>query len=115
MPARTIHDLVRAVSDPWPGAFCDTPRGRVTVWQTGLLEPGAEARSREPGSVFITAAGRPAVQAGSGSLELLRYDAPILRDGEGFATGELLSGGSEVSPHLQDGPVPEATKRGSAA
>ena len=115
LPARAIHDLVRAVADPWPGAFCDTPRGRVTVWQTRVLEGGGEANAVRPGTVWLTGEGRPAVRAGSGSLELLRFDAPDLRDGQSFAPGEVLSTASESSSQIsQDGRVPAQT-RGSAA
>lgn len=35
--ARKIHNLVRAVTRPYPGAFCDTPMGRVTIWRTRVL------------------------------------------------------------------------------
>jgi methionyl-tRNA formyltransferase len=33
-PARAIHNLVRAVAPPYPGAFCDTPAGRLRVLRT---------------------------------------------------------------------------------
>lgn len=50
-PARQIHNLVRAVTHPYPGAFVEGPRGRVFVWQShpvpGLLFPNPPA----PGSV----------------------------------------------------------------
>lgn len=35
--ARTIHNLVRAVSRPYPGAFSDLPQGRLTLWRTRVL------------------------------------------------------------------------------
>jgi methionyl-tRNA formyltransferase len=33
-PAQQVHDLVRGVSKPYPGAFSDLPVGRLTVWRT---------------------------------------------------------------------------------
>lgn len=30
----SIHNLVRAVSDPFPGAFSDLPQGRLILWRT---------------------------------------------------------------------------------
>lgn len=33
-PAAAIHNLVRAVAPPYPGAFCDTPDGRLIVART---------------------------------------------------------------------------------
>ena len=35
-PAKEIHDLVRAVTRPWPGAFTDVFGKTVTVWKTRL-------------------------------------------------------------------------------
>lgn len=37
--AREIHDLVRAVAPPYPGAFCD----RLFIYRTSMEEPAAEA------------------------------------------------------------------------
>ncbi len=39
-PAQAIHNLIRAVAPPYPGAFCDTPAGRLVV--TGSLHPTGE-------------------------------------------------------------------------
>jgi methionyl-tRNA formyltransferase len=44
--AREIHNLVRAVTRPYPGAFCDTSAGRLLVWRTLMSNgsaPGAPA------------------------------------------------------------------------
>ncbi len=46
-PAVAIHDLVRAVAPPYPGAFCDTRLGRLEVLRT-LPKPGRRARSAVP-------------------------------------------------------------------
>ncbi len=40
MSARQVHDLVRAVTHPYPGAFSDTPQGRVRIFKTSL--PGLD-------------------------------------------------------------------------
>lgn len=63
MGARQIHNLVRAVSHPYPGAFTDTPRGRLVIWRTILAEESKEGHisSAEPclwqkdGQIFATA------------------------------------------------------------
>jgi methionyl-tRNA formyltransferase len=40
LPAARVHDLVRAVAPPFPGAFADLPGGRLMVWRTArLAEP----------------------------------------------------------------------------
>jgi methionyl-tRNA formyltransferase len=66
--AATIHNLVRAVTDPYPGAFSDFSGARLMVWQTRALDgpwgmPG-EILSLEP---FIVA-------TGEGALQLLRTE-----------------------------------------
>lgn len=37
-PAHAVHNLVRAVTRPYPGAYSDTARGRLVVWRTLPLE-----------------------------------------------------------------------------
>ena len=33
-PAERVHNLIRAVAPPYPGAFCDTPAGQLRVLRT---------------------------------------------------------------------------------
>ncbi|MFO1283486.1 MAG: formyltransferase [Burkholderiales bacterium] len=45
-PARRVHDLVRAVAAPYPGAFSDLPGGRLHIHRTrrlGIAPAGAPA------------------------------------------------------------------------
>lgn len=44
LTALQIHNLVRAVSHPYPGAFIDTPVGRLVIWKTGLADTPPAAR-----------------------------------------------------------------------
>jgi len=74
-PARAIHNLVRAVTHPYPGAFSDElmPGERVFIWRTRIREdrqgdPG-ELLSREP---LVVAAGDGSVEA----LEWTRESLP---------------------------------------
>jgi methionyl-tRNA formyltransferase len=48
-PAKEIHDLVRAVTHPYPGAFTDLFGGRTFVWRTRL--PGLAGHDTFPGQV----------------------------------------------------------------
>ncbi len=52
LPARALHDLVRAVTKPFPGAFVDLPQGRLYVWRTAPAQeehvPAAAPVIREP-------------------------------------------------------------------
>lgn len=66
--ATAIHNLVRAVTDPYPGAFRDFAGARLMVWQTtiaaGLWGLPGEILSIDP---LIVA-------AGDGALQLLRTE-----------------------------------------
>jgi methionyl-tRNA formyltransferase len=42
LPAQDIHNLVRGVTRPYPGAFSDTAKGRLVLWRT-LLQPATDA------------------------------------------------------------------------
>ncbi len=41
LAARDIHNLVRGVTRPYPGAFSDTAKGRLVLWRT-LLRPATD-------------------------------------------------------------------------
>ena len=51
-PAKEIHDLVRAVTRPWPGAFTDLFGPRVWIWKTRLSPYGGH--DVFPGKVEMT-------------------------------------------------------------
>jgi methionyl-tRNA formyltransferase len=48
-PAKEVHDLVRAVTHPYPGAFTDVFGARTFVWKTRV--PGLAAHDTFPGQV----------------------------------------------------------------
>ena len=51
-PAKEVHDLVRAVSKPWPGAFTDVFGKKVTIWKSRLSPHGGH--DVFPGKVELT-------------------------------------------------------------
>jgi len=64
-----IFNLIRAVTDPYPGAFTDVGGSRLMVW---WAEPDAGGRRGRPGEVLSVA---PLVVAtGDGALELTRTE-----------------------------------------
>lgn len=71
--AREIHNLVRAVAPPWPGAFCDTPMGRVMIWRTRVWP---SATGAAPGTISCAAGGTLRVSTGDGELELREFSTP---------------------------------------
>jgi methionyl-tRNA formyltransferase len=69
-PAKRVHDLVRAVAPPYPGAFVDLPGGRLAVLRTRRLDaapPGAP-----PSAGVYVVGGRAFARCGDGAhLEIL--------------------------------------------
>ncbi|MGZ6988167.1 MAG: formyltransferase [Thermoanaerobaculia bacterium] len=83
-PAKEIHDLVRAVSKPWPGAFTDVFGKKVTIWKTRLSPHGGH--DVFPGKVELTENNSVLVFAGDDhTVEILA--ARPEGDGDLDATG----------------------------
>ena len=66
-PARAIHNLIRAVARPYPGAFAPMSGRRVHCWKSRVLD---EHRTGEPGSVIAAAGEWFCVMTGCGVLEI---------------------------------------------
>ena len=65
-PAQALHNLVRAVSDPWPGAFGFVGTTKFIVWKSRVRHDVAAAK---PGTVLSIS---PLVVAcGNGALEIV--------------------------------------------
>lgn len=75
-PAQDVHNLIRAVAPPYPGAFCDTPKGRLTV--LGSLHPSGESGPHGRPALFARA-GRLYAECGDGQvLHLLAVELGAL-------------------------------------
>lgn len=71
-PAREIHDLVRAVAPPYPGAFCDVDGRRLQVNRTRIMMgPGAGSG---PSGVEQTQGGLVAHCGDGGRLAILEWE-----------------------------------------
>ncbi|TKI04657.1 bifunctional UDP-4-amino-4-deoxy-L-arabinose formyltransferase/UDP-glucuronic acid oxidase ArnA [Martelella alba] len=65
-PAREIGNLVRAVTEPYPGAFSYLGQRKVTIWRARVLDT---AHDRRPGTVLNI---EPlTIACGEGALEIL--------------------------------------------
>jgi methionyl-tRNA formyltransferase len=82
--ARRIFNLVRAVTDPYPGAFTDVGPARLMVWWAEPDSPAARGRQGRPGEVLSLAP--LLVATGDAALELTRVEwrgpAPSLTAGQ---------------------------------
>jgi methionyl-tRNA formyltransferase len=79
-----IFNLVRAVTDPYPGAFTDLDGGRLMVWWAEPESPPTVGARGRPGEILSLTP--LLVATGDGALELTRIewrgpDAPALRVG----------------------------------
>jgi methionyl-tRNA formyltransferase len=85
-PARRIFNLVRAVTHPYPGAFCFAGGRKLMVWEARI---GIEAGSRgAPGEILGEASeGALEIAAGEGSVIVRR--AQFETGAEGLAAEVL--------------------------
>lgn len=79
-----IFNLIRAVTDPYPGAFTEVGPARLMVWWAEPDSPATQGRTGKPGQVLSV---RPLVVAtADGALELTRTEwrggAPALAVGQ---------------------------------
>ncbi|HDG1672468.1 TPA: bifunctional UDP-4-amino-4-deoxy-L-arabinose formyltransferase/UDP-glucuronic acid oxidase ArnA [Kluyvera cryocrescens] len=93
-PAQTLHNLVRAVSDPWPGAFGFVGTSKFIVWKSRVR---TDLPAAKPGTVLSVA---PLVVAcGEGALEIVTgqsangvyMQGAQLAPAMGLVAGALLS------------------------
>ncbi|HVU25369.1 MAG TPA: formyltransferase [Opitutus sp.] len=70
--SRQIFNLVRAVADPYPGAFTEVGAARLMVWWAEPESPAALGKRGQPGEVLSVA---PLVVAtGDGAIELTKVE-----------------------------------------
>ncbi|TMA23686.1 MAG: formyltransferase [Deltaproteobacteria bacterium] len=95
-PAERVRNLVRAVTDPWPGAFTSLRSRRLLVWWAETAPPGAP---RRPGEIFFAADGAPCVAAGDGALALARvgWAGEPAEDARSWARREAIRAGERCA------------------
>jgi methionyl-tRNA formyltransferase len=106
-PARRVHDLVRAVAPPYPGAFCTVGQTRLTVFRTlpvATIQGNAANRAEPSGAAGNSPAlfvHNDEVLARCGDGQLLRIVAAEL-DGEPLSASRFTArlGGTFVPAPL---------------
>lgn len=94
-PAREIFNLVRAVTDPYPGAFTHSGQRRMTVWKAKVVEG---ERSEIPGTIvsttpLVVSCGRNALEIIAGQSENGVYQPGARLAAEmGLVEGAILAG-----------------------
>lgn len=69
--SRAIHDLIRAVSAPYPGAFTRLEGRRLRIWEASLEDGGRRYEGFVPGRVAAVRPGEGTVVLGGDGVELL--------------------------------------------
>lgn len=71
MSAASIHNLVRALARPYPGAHCICKDQEIKIWRTCPISgvPG----NLEPGKVLNVAEGRIQIKCGDDAVELIEH------------------------------------------
>jgi len=95
-PAASIHNLVRALAAPWPGAF--TSLGKETLILRRVVAQPGDSASAAPGVVSVV--DRTGARVGTGSGDLLIVGAEA--DGRAAGPGELHTLG--LAPGIRLGP-----------
>ncbi|KOC89389.1 bifunctional UDP-4-amino-4-deoxy-L-arabinose formyltransferase/UDP-glucuronic acid oxidase ArnA [Winslowiella iniecta] len=93
-PAAVIHNLVRAVTDPWPGAFSYVGASKFTVWKTRVHSdrPAAKAGTVLSTQPLIIACGSEALEVLTGQSENGVYmQGSQLAQTLGLVPGALLN------------------------
>ncbi len=97
-PARRIFNLVRAVTHPYPGAFCFVGGQKLLVWEAKIGAENWNARRRRGRVVREAADGAIEVAAGEGSVivKVAQFEGGV----EGIAR-EALSQAGRVKDTIQ--------------
>lgn len=87
--AENIRNLVRAVSHPYPGAFSESPYGKIFIWKACIADK-SNVDVDQPGAVVgLSEKNNPTIQCGDGLLEIVDF---TLEDGSTvhFIAGDHL-------------------------
>lgn len=83
---RTIHNLIRGVAAPFPGAFAMLHEKKVTIWEAQPFDEMIDFSAYAPGEVVDVFDERPIVRTVDGSLLIVRYECEIK-----LQPGDILS------------------------
>ena len=81
MPAQGIYNLVRALTEPYPGAHIERDGSEIKIWHCEALEedyPAEKILSVEPGRVLATSSRGVDVRCGDGVVRLTGHEFPTL-------------------------------------
>jgi len=92
--SRELHNWVRALTEPYPGAFSFLDGRRVWIWKARIDQGAIGRRSCEPGNVIVDSEGWPSVSTADGWIQLIT----VQQEG-----GRKISGQAAATTFLQAG------------
>jgi methionyl-tRNA formyltransferase len=69
MSAHTIHNLVKAITKPYPGAYFEYENERIIVWKSNVILGTKD--NIEPGKILSISKNGAVVKCGEESIRLL--------------------------------------------
>ena len=93
-PAQTLHNLVRAVSDPWPGAFGYAGANKFIVWKSRVRH---DLPAAKPGTVLSIAPLIVACQDGALEIVTGQTERGVYMQGAQLAQALGLVSGAVIS------------------
>ncbi|KAA5550350.1 NAD-dependent epimerase/dehydratase family protein, partial [Pseudomonas aeruginosa] len=94
LPAQTLHNLVRAVSDPWPGAFGYAGANKFIVWKSRVRH---DLPAAKPGTVISIAPLIVACQDGALEIVTGQTERGVYMQGAQLAQALGLVSGAVIS------------------
>ncbi len=91
-PARRIFNLIRAVTHPYPGAFCYAAGKKVFIWEAAIANE--EGMIGAPGEIIGEKSGGLEIAAGQGSLVVKRAQFAGVIEGD----ARTILGGDSARP-----------------
>jgi len=76
MSAQNIHNLIRALARPYPGAHCEQDSQAIKIWRARPTLAGSD--NLEPGKILSLNGNRITVKCGEAAIELLEHDFQTL-------------------------------------
>ena len=89
-PATEVCNLVRAVTDPYPGAFTHLKMEKIYIWKASISEKSEKSEVQAGSVIGFGVNNQPKIKCGKGVLELINWTTDsspnrLLRIGDRFS------------------------------